>query len=320
MFFSIFFLLIGLAILLFGGEVFVRGSASFARRLRVPPLVIGLTIVAFGTSAPELIVNIFAALRGASDIAMGNILGSNIVNILFILGIAAVVRPLSVKENTTWKEIPLGILSVVVLFLLGNDVMFGNNGADVLTRADGLILISFFIIFLYYTYGLSKVEGEKQDLATYSTRRSVAYIIGGVIALALGGKFMVDGAVALARMAGVSELLIGLTITAVGTSLPELVTSVIAAYRGHVAIAVGNVVGSNIFNILWILGITPVIAPIALPESINVDLAMAFIASMLLFLVMFVGGKKHRHVLRRSEGIFFVLCYIAYIMFVVFRG
>lgn len=314
-------MIFGLVVLLFGGEMFVRGSASIAKRLKVPAIVIGLTIVAFGTSAPELLVNIFSAIKGSSDIALGNVLGSNIVNILLVLGVASVIRPMVIKENTAWKEIPFVILCVIVLFLLANDYLIGDGTANALTRADGMILVSFFVIFLYYTYSLSKVAGEHENVTSYSWPISIILVLVGIGGLSLGGKLLVDNGIILARLAGLSELFIGLTITAVGTSLPELVTSAIAAKKGHVDLAVGNVVGSNIFNILWVLGITPVISPIHIQAAINTDILVTLGVSILLFVAMFNGGTKiHKHKLGRAEGIFFIIIYIVYIGFVISRG
>ncbi len=314
-------MIVGIVILLYGGDIFVKGASSLASKLKVSTMVIGLTIVAFGTSAPEMVVNIFSAVQGAGDLAIGNVLGSNISNILLVLGVAAVIRPLAVKNGTTWKEIPFGLLAVAVLFLLGNDIMFGNNRVDILTRGDGPVLIAFFIIFLYYTYGLSKVEGEPGDkVKTYSWGKSSLYILGGIVGLVLGGKLIVDNAVILARLAGLSELFIGLTIMAIGTSLPELATSAIAAYRGHVDLAIGNVVGSNIFNILWVLGLTPVIAPIKLSPGVNFDIGMTALAALLLFIFMFTGGRAHHHKLRRQEGIVMIVLYISYIVYITVRG
>jgi len=310
----------GLIILLIGGEIFVKGSASLAKKLKVSTIVIGLTIVAFGTSAPELIVNIFSAAQGASDIALGNVLGSNISNTLLVLGISAMIIPLSVKEGTTWKEIPFSALTVVVLFVLVNDMLFGG-GENMLTRGDGIILVCFFLIFMYYTYGLSKVKGEENnDVETYSWSMSGVYILGGIICLFVGGKLLVDNATILARLAGLSELMIGLTITAIGTSLPELVTSVIAAKKGHVDMAVGNVIGSNIFNILWVLGLTPIISPMPIDGAVNIDIIVTFVVAFMLFPFMFMKNKKNRHTLRRWEGALFVLLYVVYLGFVVFRG
>lgn len=311
----------GLAILIVGGEIFVRGSASIAKRLRVSPVVIGLTIVAFGTSAPELVVNIFSAVQGAPDIAIGNVLGSNISNILLVLGISAMIFPLTVKQGTVWREIPFSILAVLVLFLLANDIVFGNNGKNILTVADGLIMISFFVIFMYYTYGLAKVKGEKEaEPEKFSWSTSTLFILGGIICLVLGGKLMVDNGIILARLAGLSELLIGLTITAVGTSLPELVTSIIAVYRKHYELAIGSIVGSNIFNILWVLGITPLIHPIEIKDLVNVYLVITVAVTTLLFAFMFIGKRSGRYTLRRWQGLVFVLLYITYTAYILVKG
>jgi len=288
--------------------------------MHISAIVIGLTIVAFGTSMPELMVNIFSAIKGTPDIAIGNIIGSNIANILLVLGIAAIIHPLTIKENTTWKEIPFGLLSVIVLFVLANDVMFGNGPVDILSRGDGIILLAFFIIFLYYTYGLSKIKIEHEKIDTYKWSTSISMIIGGILLLVLGGKLIIDNGVILARMAGLSELFIGLTVTAIGTSLPELATSAIAAYHGHVDIAIGNVVGSNIFNVLWILGITPIISPLIVHTEVNTDMLVAILAALLLFIAMFMNAKHRRHTLQRAHGIVFVLLYIGYITFIAFRG
>ncbi|PIZ94505.1 MAG: sodium:proton exchanger [Candidatus Magasanikbacteria bacterium CG_4_10_14_0_2_um_filter_37_12] len=321
MWLAIFFVVIGLAILLVGGDIFVRGASSMAKKLNVSALVIGLTIVAFGTSAPELVVNFFSALKGSSDIALGNIIGSNIANTLLVLGVAAIIYPISVKKGTVWKEIPFGVLTVFVLYVLINDIFFGGSTKNILTVGDGIILVSFFLIFLYYTYGLTKVKGEhNNEVDTYGWTISISFILGGSICLFVGGKILVDNAVILARMAGLSELLIGLTITAVGTSLPEFITSAIAAYRRQVDLAIGNVIGSNIFNILWVLGVTSIIKPMEVQETANIDILFTLGSAVLLFFVMFIGGKHGKHTLRRIEGVLFVLLYLGYIGFVIMRG
>jgi cation:H+ antiporter len=319
----ILFLILGLVLLLGGGEVFIKGAASLARRLNVSPIVIGLTVVAFGTSAAELVVNIMAAMQNAPDLAIGNILGSNISNILLVLGISAIIYPISVKKGTVWKEIPFGIMAVVVLFILSADVFFGNGSGtmNLLTRGDGLILLAFFIIFIYYTYGLSKAEGEEEEsIKKYSWFATISFVLAGLACLVFGGKLLVDNGVIIAQLFGMSELFIGLTIVAIGTSLPELAASGIAAYRHHDELAIGNVVGSNIFNVLWVLGLTPLVSPIKVNPDANLDIVIAVAAASLLFLFMFVGHKHNRYKLRRWQGVVFVLLYVAYLVFIGMRG
>ncbi len=316
---SIFLVLVGLGILIVGGESLVRGASSIAKRLKVAPIVIGLTIVAFGTSAPELAVNLFSAFEGSVDIAVGNVIGSNIANILLILGICALIRTIRVQKNTTWKEIPLALLAVLLVFIMANDRLFDGASANVLTRTDGLALMGIFAIFMYYTFGIAKVSGEadKDEVKLYSTLISVLLIIGGLIGLVFGGKLLVDNAIVLAQLAGMSEALIGLTIVAVGTSLPELVTSIIAVRHGHDDLAVGNIVGSNIFNILWILGLTSTILPLPISDAVQTDILVNVGVTLLLFLFMFVGA---RHKLNRWQGVMFVLLYVGYVGYLVMRG
>ncbi|MFH1291764.1 MAG: calcium/sodium antiporter [bacterium] len=321
MFLTILLLVVGLAVLIFGGDIFIRGSASLARKLNISPIVIGLTVVAFGTSVAELVVNILAALKGASDLAIGNILGSNIANVLLVLGVAAIIRKLTVKEGTAWKELPFCILAVVLLFVMANDVIFnGGSNLNILTRGDGLVLIGFFLIFLYYTYGLSKAEGEKSDVKVYTWLLSIVFVLVGIGSIILGAKLMVDNGVILARIIGISDLFIGLTVVAIGTSLPELTTSIIAAYRGHDDLVIGNIVGSNIFNVLWVLGLTPVVSPIKINTDANIDMLIAIISVVMLFAFMFIGHKHHRYTLRRWQGLFFIGMYIAYMVYVFYRG
>lgn len=315
---SITLLASGLGILIYGGELLVRGASSLAARLGVPALVIGLTVVAFGTSAPELMVNLYAAVTGATDIAIGNIVGSNIANILLILGISALLVPLTVKGSTVWKEIPFALLGGLMLFFLGADSFISGASTDVLTRGEGLALLGVFAIFLYYVFGLAKVNppdtGELPNPA--SSLKSVAFVVIGLAGLTIGGKLFVDNAIVLATLIGLSEVVIGLTVVAVGTSLPELVTSVIAARKGEHDIAVGNIVGSNIFNIFWILGVTAVIAPLPMPESFLADIGFELFASTLLFLIMFVGT---RHTIDRWQGGMFFALYVLYIAFLLLQ-
>lgn len=313
-------LLIGLAILISGAEFLVRGASSISKRAGIPPIVIGLTIVAFGTSAPELIVNIFSAIKGTTDLALGNIIGSNIANILLILGISSLIVNLKVQKNTTWKEIPFAALAVIIVLFAANDKILNGETANTLSRTDGLILISFFIIFMYYICELfrrSKDNEEQENIKTYSMSVSIMLTAGGLLFLFFGGQILVNQAVILAKLAGLSEMLIGLTIVAVGTSLPELATSVIAAKRGHSDIAIGNIVGSNIFNIFWILGLTSIIKPIPISAGANIDILICFAATSVLFLAMFVGKK---HTLEKWQGKILLASYALYIIYLIKRG
>lgn len=308
----------GIAILVKGADWLVDGASSLAKRLGIAPIVIGLTIVAFGTSAPELVVNLVASFGGKTEIAIGNIIGSNIANILLILGISGCICPLVVKRNTTWKEVPLALLAVALVWIMANDRLMGGAGGDGLDRIDGIVLLSFFIIFLYYTYGISKAEGEEDnDIDVKSLKASYALVFGGLACLVVGGKLTIDGAVALAKILGASERLIGLTIVAVGTSLPELLTSAVAAYKKKADIAIGNVVGSNIFNVFWILGLSAVIRPLPFSAQNGFDGLIAIGATSLLFLAMFVGKK---HVLERWQAAMFLALYAGYVVVLVIQS
>jgi len=314
-------MMVGFAALIKGADWLVAGASSVATRLGVSALVIGLTVVSFGTSAPELVVNVLASLQGNTDITIGNIAGSNSANILLILGISALIYPLAVGRGTVWKEIPFALLAMIMVVIMASDALIDGAATSALTRIDGLVLIGFFIIFLYYIFGLAKesanteAEGASEEVRSWPV--SLGMIVGGLAGLVLGGKWIVDGAVSIAQNFGVSEALIGLTIVAVGTSLPELATSAVAAYRKNVDIAVGNIVGSNIFNVFWILGLSAIIRPLPFTPQLVLDLLVATGATILLFLALFVGK---RHQLERWQGGVFVLLYIAYIVFLVMRG
>jgi cation:H+ antiporter len=307
---------VGFVLLISGANLLVEGSASIAKKLNISSIVIGLTIVAFGTSAPELIVNIFASVQGNTEIAIGNILGSNIVNILLILGVSSIIYPLATKENTVWKEIPLSLLAAILLGVMVNDTLIDGGTFSGLTRIDGIVFIAFFIIFLYYTFGISKVSGENTDLEIkdMSYMKSSLYIVGGLLGLVIGGKWIVDGAIKIAEGFNVSQSLIGLTVVAIGTSLPELATSAVAAYKKQSDIAIGNVVGSNIFNIFWILGFSAVINPLPFSKDSVIDIIMTIVASLILFLIMFIGKK---HTVERWQGVIMILIYIGYVAYLI---
>jgi len=312
-------LIIGFVLLIKGASFLVDGAASLGRRLNVSDLVIGLTVVAFGTSTPELFVNIFASIKGNTDIAIGNILGSNIANIFLILGISAVIFPLAVSKGTVWKEIPLSLLAALLLGVMANDRLIDKSSVSVLTRIDGIVFISFFIIFIYYSVSIAKrIEGIDEQLPRkqYGLLKSFLLTIGGLIGLGIGGNLIVDSTAYIASKLGISESLIGLTIVAVGTSLPELATSAVAAYKKNVEIAVGNVVGSNIFNIFFVLGLSSIIKPLPFQAGCNIDIGVVILASLLLFISMFTGKK---HSLDRWEGIVLIILYCSYIAFLIIK-
>ena len=307
-------LVLGFVFLVFGSDWLVDGASALAKRLRVSDLVIGLTIVAFGTSAPELVVSTISAWQGSADIAIANVIGSNIFNILIILGIAAIIYPLTVTRSTIWKEIPLSLLAVFVVGLVAT--------RGVLDWVDAFILLSFFGIFLVYMLEMAKSARaeEKEGMAEthrMSGSKMAFMIIGGLIGLVIGGKMVVDSAIQIATWLGISQALIGLTIVAAGTSLPELATSVRAAMKKKDDIAVGNVVGSNIFNIFFILGASGLISPLAFSADSTIDIAVCAAATLLLFGVMFVGRK---HKIDRWQGVVFILAYLIYLGYLIQRG
>ncbi len=310
---SILLLLIGFFVLIKGASYLVDGASSIANRMKISPLVIGLTIVAFGTSAAELVVNVVSALQGANQVAIGNILGSNMANIFLVLGFAAAMGALTVQKQTVSKEIPFSLLAAVLVLIFVSDITLDGAAQNIISRTDGLAFIGFFIIFLYYTYFASKALPEQERRKpTYPTWRAVVYVFGGLAALFLGGHFVVQNAVYIAEVIGVSQSIIGLTIVALGTSLPELVTAIVAVRKGETDMAVGGIVGSNIFNIFLVLGLTATIAPITFDIGNFTDSLIVIVASLLLFVTMFVGT---RHRLDRWTGVLFVAFYLLYIGF-----
>lgn len=310
---SLFLLIAGLAILIKSADWLVSGASSVAKKWGVSSMVIGLTVVSFGTSAPELLVNLLSALHGSTDLAIGNIIGSNTANILLILGVTALIFPLAVKKNTVYKEIPFALLAGVLVVLFGNDSFFDGTSYNVLSRTDGFAFIALFIIFLYYTYGISKVKGESEHIDEYSWGKSLGLFGVGIAGLTIGGNLIVTHATTLATLAGISERVIGLTIVAIGTSLPELATTVVAVMKRKVDLAIGNIVGSNIFNIFWILGLTSIIKPIPFDLAINLDALFSAFAALLLFALVLIG----KHEVKKWHGIVFLLLYIGYLGFIV---
>jgi len=321
----------GIYLLVKGANLFVDSASSLAFKFKIKPIVIGLTVVAFGTSFPELSVNLLSATSGSTEIALGNVVGSNIANILLILGLSALFTKLSVQKNTTWKEIPLSFLGALFLFIfafqqfldarLFNQIFNLNPQSffGEITFTHGLILLLVFIIFLYYTIELSKAkDGEEiSEIKEIPTFKALGLTFLGLIMIIFGGKFTVDSAVIMAKMFGVSESLIALTIVAVGTSLPELVTSVVASRKGQGDIAVGNVVGSNIFNIFFILGTTATVKSIPVNYNNLLDIIFLLIITILTFVSIFIFEKNK---LGKKEGIAMLSLYTLYTIYLIYRG
>ncbi|WP_276497885.1 calcium/sodium antiporter [Pontibacter litorisediminis] len=311
-------LLVGFVALIFGASKLVDGASSLASRLGVPNIVIGLTIVAFGTSAPELVVNLFASINNNTEMVLGNVLGSNIFNVLGILGISALIYPLSVKNNTTWLEVPLSFLAAVAVLVTASDAFLDGSATSAISRTDGLILLLFFSIFLVYniTLAVGGANQEETPAEQYTFLKSFIFLIIGLAGLVIGGRLIVTSAVSIAQLFGMSERLIGLTIVSIGTSLPELATSVVAVRKRNVDIAIGNVVGSNIFNIFFILGISTIVTPLTVQPSSIMDISVNILAGLLLFVFIFTGRGRQ---LARWEGGILLALYVAYLAVLVMQ-
>jgi len=316
MFFTYVLLLTGFAVLIKGADFLVSGASSVAKKNGISNLAIGLTVVAFGTSMPELIVSLLSAVNGKSDASFGNVIGSNNFNLMFILGASGLIFPLVVQRNTVKYEVPLSIVAAVVLFLLVNDQMLFGSETNVLTRLDSVVLLTFFVLFLLYIYRTMKQSSDldQQEVKIYGTALSVGMVVLGLGMLVGGGKLVVDNAIAIAQQYGLSEKLIGLTILAAGTSLPELATSAVAAYRKNTDIAIGNVIGSNIFNIFFILGLTGMITPIPYNIAMNFDLYVLVISTLVLMVFMFTLNTRQ---LDRWEAFLLLVAYFAYTMYLI---
>ncbi|MBW6514929.1 MAG: sodium:calcium antiporter, partial [Candidatus Syntrophosphaera sp.] len=277
---------------------------------RVPEIVIGLTVVALGTSTPELIVNIFSSAKGATDLALGNVIGSNNFNILIIMGLSAIFSPLDLKTSTVWKEVPFALFISVLVMLIANDRWFFPGATNQISFWEGIALLLVFALFLGYTHHLSRtVQLSTERVKEYALPLTFAFLALGVAGLIWGGNLVVKQAIMIARLLNLSEKVIALTIVAAGTSLPELATSVVAAIRKHADIAVGNVIGSSIFNLLMVLGVSSVIRPLILQSTFLPDFLLMILATLLLFVFMFVST---RHRLDRWQGIMFLLIYVGY--------
>ncbi len=315
---NIIMILGGFFLLIKGADYLVSGASSLARRFGIPSLVVGLTVVAFGTSAPEFFVNIIAATKGITDIAVGNVLGSNMANLLLVLGATAVIAPLTLKSNTVWKEIPFSLLAAALVLIFGSDMLLEGSLVNQIGRIEGLALFAFFIIFIVYTFGIRE-EGERpqEQIQQIPVPKSVFFLLGGLVALAMGGQLVVEGASSVAVSFGVTANLIALTIVALGTSLPELVASVIAAKKGHTDIAIGNVIGSSIFNILFVLSSSAIVRPLMFQPANVFDAFAVVVATLAIFFLLFIGKK---HTIGKNAGISLLVMYASFIIFAIIRG
>lgn len=313
-------LILGFVLLIKGAGVFIDGASGIAKFLKIPPILIGLTIVAFGTSSPEAAVSIKAALNNNSGIALGNVLGSNIFNITAIVGITALIKPLSVQRETIIKEIPFTFLSTILLLILIMDHKLQGFSTNTLTRSDGLVLLCFFAIFMYYLVEIAlnsreNTTQEDNSPSPYSMGKNIFFTVVGLASIIYGGNLVVSNATRIALFFGMSETLVGLTIVAIGTSLPELITSISAALKNQVDIAVGTIVGSNIFNILFVLGSSSLISNIPVETKIYTDVIFLLIFTVLIFFF-----SRTHHKISRKEGAALVISYIIYTLFIIGRN
>lgn len=316
LFLDILFLLGGMALILLGANGLTDGSSSVAKRFGISDLVIGLTIVAFGTSAPELMVSLVSSIKGSAQLAIGNVVGSNIFNILMIVGLTAVVMPIKVQKNTITNEIPLVLLSSLALVACASDIVLDGGVGNVIGRGDGILLLLFFTIFMRYTFSIAKSSGEEsgEQIKLMPIWKSLLFIVLGLAGLIVGGQLFVDGASGIARSLGVSESVIGLTLVAGGTSLPELATSVVAAVKKKPGIAIGNVIGSNLFNIFLVLGASATVSPLPLGNIGISDMLMLVVSSVLFWAAGWFFKDK---TITRIEGAIMVALYVGYIWWLI---
>jgi cation:H+ antiporter len=319
---SILLISVGFVLLIKGADFLVNGASSLAKRFNASDIAIGLTVVAMGTSAPELVVNLISGAKGAHDVVFGNIIGSNIFNMFLILGISSVIYPITIQKNALWKEIPFSLGITVIFWVLVNDKMFFGAESNSASTMDGIILLILFVAFITYiflnmTRGGSESALDGDDIVLYGSVKTTLLIVFGIAGLAFGGQMIVENAIEIAESFGVSERLIGLTILAAGTSLPELATTAVAAFHKKSDLAVGNIIGSNIFNLLLVLGATAVInSPLNFDSALNIDLYMVMLGTVMLFGFMFTLQK---YKLGRAEGGIYLLGFIGYMIFLFQR-
>lgn len=316
---SFILLIIGFVLLVKGADFFVEGSSTIAKYLKIPSIIIGLTIVAMGTSAPEAAVSIIAGINGSNDIAVSNVLGSNLFNLLVVVGVSAIIKPINIQNQIIRKEYPFMLMATIVLIVMSFDTVIGNGTNNAITRSEAIILLIFMCVFMYSIVS-SALQSRKESLdeETEKPKRSIplsiVFTIGGLAGIIIGGQFVVDSAEKIALGFGMSETLVGLTIVAVGTSLPELVTSIVAARKGESDIAVGNVVGSNIFNILFVLASSAVITPMGVNNLCLTDMLILITAALFTFAFCITKNKVNR-----TEGIILTVSYVAYLAYAIIR-
>ncbi|MBS4535811.1 calcium/sodium antiporter [Clostridium sp. D2Q-14] len=316
-------LFIGFIALIKGADFFVEGASSIAKKFGLPSILIGLTIVAFGTSAPEAAVSIKASIAGSDGIAVGNIIGSNIFNTLLVIGSAATIKPVRIKIKTILKEFPFLLLASSMAFILSYDVVLQGSDINVLSRGDGIVLLAVFLVFIYYLVEMALSSNDKnenntlietEEIKEKTLTKSILFIALGMTGILLGSKWVVSSSTSIALSLGMSETLVGLTLVSIGTSLPELVTSIVAAFKGESDIAVGNAIGSNMFNIVFILGITSVIKPLPIESKVFFDMLYLLVATAITYLFATTGKRTNRF-----EGMFLSLSYIGYMTFILIR-
>ncbi|MDZ7740704.1 MAG: calcium/sodium antiporter [Bacteroidota bacterium] len=310
----------GFVLLIKGADLLIKGAMRIAHKYQISDIVIGLTIVSLGTSLPELIINLFASFKGNAPIAIGNIFGSNVANVLLILGLSAIFNPLPLKRNTIYSEIPFAIIATLLVGFLANAAFSETESRLIIDRADGAILMLFFFMFMLYVFKIARKneqELSEKVIDDSSLKKPLFYVALGMVMLFFGGEWVVNGASKIATDMGLSQEFIGLTIVALGTSLPELVTSVIAAKNKNADIAVGNVIGSNIFNLLWVLGLSALIKPLPFDVINNIDILVMVFSTTIIIFALGLDGKNR---INRFSGIIFVLLYATYIYYLFIRG
>ena len=317
MFLSIISFIVGIVLVILGADWLTKGASGIARRFGVSELVIGLTIVALGTSLPELVISVGSAIKGSSGIALGNVIGSNIFNGLLILGVTALIAPIRFNSRMLTREIPFNLLASVVLILVSGSMLVGGGKGEFVTRYSGLLLLCFLAVFVRYTFSIPNDDDDEALEKPMSIGKVLMFIMLGLAGLIFGGNIFVNGATELARVAGLSEAVIGITVVSAGSSLPELAVSVSAARKGNVGIALGNVLGSNILNIFLILGCSATITPISLDGFSYVDFYVLLASSLLIYIVTRFGGKA---VINRIEGVLLVSGYIAYTTYLIMNA